>query len=131
MIRKEPYTYTEETTRYHYYTSDEREFSVESNARRHEAEITPLRKIKTKMVFLNMEGINSTAYYITSQEDIDYLKTINYWDEWDDSLYTKPGWYICFIEIGGDNPDICRLVPAEAYIKELEDSIVEIQKLYI
>ena len=130
MIRKEPYTYTEETTRYYYYTSDKRKFTTESNARRHEAEITPLRKIKSKEVYRPVDDMHSTAYYITSQDDIEYLQTINYWDTWDSSEYSEPGWYICFVQSGGDNPDTCKLIKAETCIKELEDSIAEIQKLF-
>ena len=130
MIRKEPYKYVEETTRYHYYTSDNREFSTESNARRHEAEITPLRKIKTEEIYSPIDDTNYVAYYITSQDDINYLQTINFWDEWDSTQYSKPGWYICFISSGGDEPDVCHLVSAETYIKTLENSITEIQKLF-
>lgn len=130
MIREEPYTYTEETTRYYYYTSDEKKFTTKSNARRHEAEITPLRQIKNKLVYNPIDDVRATAYYLTSKDDIDYLQTINYWDTWDSSEYSEPGWYICFVENGGDNPDTCRLVKAEKYIEELEASINEIKKLF-
>lgn len=130
MIREEPYTYTEETTRYYYYTSDGKKFTTKSNARRHEAEITPLRQIKNKLVYNPIDDVRATAYYLTSKDDIDYLQTINYWDTWDSSEYSEPGWYICFVENGGDNPDTCRLVNAEKYIEELEASINEIKKLF-
>jgi hypothetical protein len=131
MIKKEPYTYTEEITRYYYYTSDGKKFTTESNARRHEAEITPLRKIKSKEIYRLIDDMHSIAYYITSIEDINYLQTINYWDTWDSSNYSEPGWYICFVESGGDDSDVCKLVKAETYIKELEDSILEIKKLFV
>jgi len=130
MIREEQYIYTEKVTRYYYYTSDGRKFTTKSNARRHEAEITPLRPIRTKLVYNNMDGTHATAYYLTSKEDIEYLQTINYWDTWDGSKYSEPGWYICFVENGGDNPDVCRLVSAKEYIEELETSINEIKKLF-
>ena len=130
MIREEPYTYTEETTRYYYYTSDGKKFTTKSNARRHEAEITPLRQIKNKLVYNPIDDVRATAYYLTSKDDIDYLQTINYWDTWDSSEYSEPGWYICFVENGGDNPDVCRLVKAEKYIEELKPSINEIKKLF-
>ena len=113
-----------------YVTSDGREFKEQFAARRHEASITPARKITSKEIYILMDDVHVTAFYIPSKDDVEYLITINYWDNWDDSHYSEPGWYICFVQPGGDHRDLCTLIKAEDYIKKLEDSINEIKKVF-
>ena len=127
MITRKSYTVNEPRTVYGFITSDGYEFESEREAKRHEAQITPKRNLKEKYIYLPLEDINKTIYWLDSEEDLTYLKTIHYDQDWS-CTYEGPGWYILDLEDGGDYRDTCYLQKVSHYAQLLSETLTQLQE---
>ena len=130
MITRKSYTVNEPRTIYGFITSDGYEFESEREAKRHEAQITPKRNLKEKYIYLSLEDIHKTIYWLDSEEDLTYLKTIHYDQDWS-CTYEGPGWYILDLEDGGDYRDTCYLQKVSSYAKVLSETLTQLQEFII
>ena len=127
MITRKKYIINEPRTIYSFITSDGYEFESEREAKRHEAQITPQREIKQEYIYLESESKNKIIYLLNSEEDIMYLKTIHYDQNWS-YTYEGPGWYILDLENGGDYKDMCYLQKVSSYAKVLSETLAQLQE---
>ena len=127
MITRKSYTVNEPRTIYGFITSDGYEFESEREAKRHEAQITPKRNLKEKYIYLSLENINKTIYWLDSEEDLTYLKIIHYDQDWS-CTYEGPGWYILDLEDGGDYRDTCHLQKVSHYAQLLSETLTQLQE---
>ena len=131
MIKTEEYEVTEVVKKYRYITSDGRAFNNFYEAKRHEAEITFKRNIRSFPIFYDVEDISycQNIYFIESKEDIQYLQAVKWDFNCNVNAYDGPGWYLCFVNNGGDHDDTYRLYKVDQYCNEISQIIDEIKHL--
>lgn len=112
-----------------YVASDGEEFASEYACWFHERELTKNNSSIYKTAKPAREFYNDNAgtlYYISSLEDYDFFKVMNdidvsreYWFYSDFKEYGA-GWYLYWVEDGGDYPDEQHLKNYDAYEKSIE-----------
>ena len=127
MIKKKSYTINEPKTVYGFITSDGYEFTSEREAKCHEADITPKRNIKINRVQMPIDSEDIILYQLSTEDDIDYLRTVNFDKEWSCN-YEGPGWYVATVWPGGDYDDEYYLQKVNTYVDILSQSITKLQQ---
>ena len=128
VVEKEHYvparTYITKT----YIASDGEEFTSEDLCLRHEKQIEieshPIYTSAIKDVYTFEDERCATLYYISNQEDYEYLKETQgiKTERWFDSDFDEygAGWYLFYTVDGGDYPDDKYLYNYDAYEKDIE-----------
>ena len=112
-----------------YVTDDGQEFTDIQAAKSHELQLKDFRKICHKTIYLNLMDERLDAYYISGEEDFDYL-IVTEWDyNINDSYYDNPGWYIARTIPGGDYKDSYVVEPITEYLKMAEHDLNELRGL--
>lgn len=128
IVEKECYVPANTIITKTYIAFDGREFTSEDACLRHEKcleiESHPIYKSAIKNVYTFEDDYHATLYYISNQEDYEYLKetqgikTERYFDT-DFNKYGA-GWYLFYIVDGGDYPDDIYLYNYDTYEKDIE-----------
>lgn len=110
-----------------YIASDGKEFdnqrSCENYERRLEIMKHPVIANRIEGLFTFDDEYNATLYYISSEEDYNFLTT--YWissaNTTSDFYEYGPGWYLFYYIDGGDGPDFHHFLNYNQYEKEMEE----------
>lgn len=111
-----------------YISNDGQEFSSKIECEQHEKKLEiakhPVIASRIENVSTFYDDFNATMYYISSEDDLDFLR--ENWVIWGfDTDFDKygPGWYIYHSESGGDWPDSQSLYNYDNYEKEMEEEL--------